>query len=95
MFTQGARLHTCTYLAAVISALEQAMKLKLTPFYEMGFLAVTVLSGFKFFAKCDKHQGYSPCFFFQKGFKSFTRIIAEIIDQEVRPPCGRLLEVRV
>ncbi len=23
------------------------------------------------------------------------RCIAEIIDQEVRPPCGRLLEVRV
>ncbi len=26
-------IHTCTYLAAVISALEKVMKLKLAPFY--------------------------------------------------------------
>ncbi len=34
-YSRGAfiRIHTCTYLAAVIFALEQAMKLKLAPFY--------------------------------------------------------------
>ncbi len=51
----------CTCLAAVISALEQAVKLKLVPFYffEKGFLAVTVSSDFKFLSSLLKTTRHS------------------------------------
>ncbi len=51
---------TCTDLAAVISALEQAMKLKLAPSttFEMGFLAMIDLTFLPSLIKCQGGQGF-------------------------------------
>ncbi len=71
------RAHTCAYLAIVISALKQAMRLNKchsVPF-EMGFLAVTVLSGFKFLPNLIKYQG---CFFPEMASKFYFALVTSV-----------------
>ncbi len=64
-------LHTCTDLAAVISALEQAMKLKLAPTtFEMGILAMPVLN---FLPNLIKRQGGQG--FLSKWLQNFYSVL--------------------